>query len=120
MILADSSVWIDHFHGRQKSLSPLLKNKQILIHPIVLGELALGQIKNRTQVLRDLALLPQAMIALDKEVLDLVERRNLFGKGLGWADAHLLASCLLSGAQLWTNDKTLLNAARACNAPFYS
>lgn len=114
MILADSSIWISHFHGKEKNLSPLLPKKQVLVHPFVIGELALGQVKNRNQVLNDLKLFPLATLANDDEVLDLVEKRKLFGKGLSWIDSHLLLSALLSNAELWTGDKTLISAAHLC------
>lgn len=119
MILADASVWIDHFHGKTRSLSPLLPVKQILIHPFILGELALGHVKNRAQVLLDLQRLPKAVLASDEEVLNLVEAHRLYGKGLGWIDCHLIASTLLSHAELWTGDKHLRAAASLCGVKLH-
>lgn len=116
MILADASVWINHFHGKEKNLSPLLPPKQILVHPFIIGELALGQVKNRGQVLSDLKHFPQATLANDDEVLEFVERHRLFGKGLSWIDAHLVVSALLSDAELWSEDKALTTAAHICGA----
>src|SRR4051794_35740158 len=102
MILADSSVWIDHFRGRESRLAPLLNEEQVVIHPGVIGELALGSLKNRRQALQDLQLLPQISPATDKETMEWIERRRIFGKGIGWMDAHLLLSCILGNTQLWT------------------
>jgi hypothetical protein len=116
MILADASVWINHLNGRQKNLSFYILEEQVIIHSFVIGEIALGHIKNRKQVLRDLHLLPPATPATDSEVLELVERNQLFGKGIGWVDSHLLLSALLSDAELWTDDKALIAAARSCGA----
>ena len=120
MILADTSVWVDHFRGRGTSLGFLLTEQQILAHPYVVGELSLGHLRHRTQILHDLKLLPKVTMPTDDEVLEWVEKRKLFGKGIGWVDAHLLLSCLLSNAQLWTNDKNLISAARFCGAETHS
>jgi hypothetical protein len=116
MILADSSIWIDHFRGRQSTLAPLLVEEQIVMHPGVIGEFDLGSLKNRRQVLHDLQLLPQIAQASDHEIMEWIERRRVFGKGIGWLDAHLLLSCILSGTELWTNDKPLASVARSCGA----
>lgn len=113
MILADTSVWINHFRGLEPGLAPLLTEDQVLIHSFVIGELSLGHLTHRRQVLHDLRSLPRIPMATDEEVFVWVEKRRLFGKGMGWVDAHLLLSCLLNGVELWTDDKTLLAAARA-------
>ena len=111
MILADTSIWIDHFRRGQPLLGKRLTDGLILMHPFVLGELACGNLKDRATILRDLNSLPVATAAANSEVMLLVESRKLWARGLGWIDAHLLASALLSHCQLWTLDKQLHHAA---------
>lgn len=108
MILVDSSVWIDHLrHGSQR-LVTLLEASQVLTHPFVVGELALGSLKNREAILGSLKGLPQAATATDEEVQRFIERNALFGLGIGYIDAHLLAAVRLNaGSRLWTRDKRL-------------
>jgi len=120
MILVDSSVWISHFRGKEPRLASLLNDEQVVTHPCVIGELALGSLKNRSQVLGDLQMLPQISPASDKETMEWIERRRIFGKGIGWIDAHLLLSCILNSTELWTADKTLFSVARFCRAKLYS
>ena len=116
MILVDSSVWIDHLRAANASLAELIGDKLVLIHPYVVGELAVGSIKGRGEFLSKLSDLPSATIATDNEVLDLIERRALFGRGIGYLDAHLLASVLLTdGAKLWTLDRNLHELAEREN-----
>jgi predicted nucleic acid-binding protein len=81
------------------------------LHPMVLGELALGSVPNRTSTLRDLRALPRSVVASTDEVMSLVEARSLHGRGIGFIDAHLVASCLISGATLWTHDRRLRDVA---------
>ena len=108
MILVDTSVWIDHLRRGEPRLAALLTDGQVLAHPWVTGELALGRLSGRDEILGLLRGLPQATVATDAEVLGLVESRRLFGQGIGYVDAHLLAATLLTdGAQLWTQDKRL-------------
>jgi predicted nucleic acid-binding protein len=112
MILADTSVWIQHFRRGEPSLADRLFEGTILIHPFVSGELACGNLKTRVTTLSDLHALPAAKVASDEEVFHLIEDRRLRGRGLGWVDAHLLASALLSHCALWTLDKKLREAAK--------
>ena len=107
MILADTSVWIDHLRHGDTELAAALQQSQIMVHPFVLGELACGNLKARTQLLSLLESLPTATMASDHEVLALIEKHALMGRGIGYIDAHLCASARLSGAQLWTRDKRL-------------
>jgi hypothetical protein len=111
MVLADTSVWIAHFREGQPVLADLLSDGLVLMHPFVVGELACGNLSRRTPILSDLTTLPVATRASDDEVMRLVEDRRLWSKGLGWIDAHLLASALLSHCRLWTLDKRLGSAA---------
>lgn len=114
MILVDTSIWIDHLRAGEPRLATLLRDGHVLAHPWVIGELALGQLSRGSEILGLLNNLPRAQTATDMEVLDLVENRHLFGLGIGYVDAHLLAATLLTtGAGLWTRDKRLASAAAA-------
>jgi predicted nucleic acid-binding protein len=108
MILVDSSVWVDHLRRGDQRLVTLPKASQVLTHPFVVGQLALGSLKNRETILGSLKDLPQAATATDEEVQQFIERNALFGLGIGYIDAHLLAAVRLNaGSQLWTRDKRL-------------
>ena len=111
MLLADTSVWIEHFRRGNQRLKDYLSEGVVLMHPVVCGELACGNLKDRAAILSNLNTLPAAALASDHEVLLLVEGRRLWGRGLGWIDAHLLASALLSNCRLWTLDVRLAKAA---------
>jgi predicted nucleic acid-binding protein len=111
MMLVDTSIWIDHLRKNDGILARLLEEQQILIYPFVVGELALGSLRQRKQVLNELAKLPLAIKASDEEVLVLIERHRLAGSGIGYIDAHLLASASISNASLWTRDKRLHQVA---------
>ena len=112
MILVDTSVWVDHLRENDLALSALLKRRQVLGHPFVIGELALGSLKQRDVILGSLRDLPCALVGTDDEVHAYIEQHELFGLGIGYVDAHLLAATSLTlGAQLWTRDKRLRGAA---------
>jgi predicted nucleic acid-binding protein len=109
MILADTSVWIDHLRGADDVLGGLLEGGQVLAHPFVTGEIALGSLRQRSLILGALGGLPQALVASEDEVLDFIERHALHGRGIGYVDVHLLASTRLTpDAELYTRDKRLL------------
>lgn len=113
MILADTSVWIDHLNQGSGVMSELLRARQILAHPFVIGEVALGSVRNRRAALSILHDLPKATVADDDGVLKLIDDWELMGTGIGYGDAHLLASALLtSGSRLWTRDRALRTVAR--------
>jgi len=119
MILADTSVWIDHLRSGNERLADLLNRTQVMAHPFVIGELSCGNLRRRTEVLRLLNDLPQASVASQDEVLHLIERKKLMGLGLGFIDAHLLASAVLSDtAVIWTRDKRLQKIARKLKLAF--
>lgn len=118
MILVDTSVWIDHLHKDDQVLATALEQEQVLMHPFVIGELACGNLRNRSEVLSLLHKLPQTTVASDAEVLSFIEGRNLMGRGIGYLDAHLLASAALETVRLWTRDRRLAAAARALNLTF--
>ena len=114
MILADTSVWVDHLRKTDPALVVLLDSGQILCHPYILGEVALGHLRQRKAILSALQNLPQATVARDDEVLGMIDRWALYGRGIGYVDAHLLASIPLSpGALLWTRDQRLRTVAAA-------
>lgn len=112
MILVDSSVWIDHLRNGEPLLAGLLDAGRVLAHPFVIGELALGSLRQRDVILSALQDLPQAVVAGDDEVFRFIGQQALFGLGIGYIDAHLLAAVrLTSGASLWTRDKRLCAVA---------
>lgn len=107
MILADTSVWISHLRQGHPDLIALLNQSEILCHPLVMGELACGNLHNRKMILSLLEALPTAKSATHAEVLQFIDARKLMGRGIGYVDAHLLASALLSPCLIWTLDKKL-------------
>jgi predicted nucleic acid-binding protein len=108
VILVDTSIWIDHLRKPEFKLQKLLQNNEVVTHPLVRLELALGSIANRDEVLADLALLPHVPIAVTDELFGLVELRKLYRKGIGVTDLHLVASALLDKSiSIWTRDKRL-------------
>jgi predicted nucleic acid-binding protein len=112
VILVDTSVWIDHLRSGEPSLAAILESGQVMMHPFVLGELACGNLANRSEVLKLLGDLPAAPTATDTEVLGFIENRALMGRGIGYIDVHLLAATALAGdAQIWTRDRRLAAAA---------
>jgi hypothetical protein len=113
-ILVDTSVWIDHLRRSSSRLTGLLEDALVVIHPFVVGELACGTLADRDQVIDRLGRLESSAVVVHDEALHLVEVNHLWGIGLGWVDAHLIASCLLGGHDLWTRDRPLAEAATRC------
>jgi predicted nucleic acid-binding protein len=112
LILADTSVWIDHLRSDDKEMRSQLNRDQIVIHPFIVAELALGSIKNRRQTLGLLDLLPQVRVAQLREVRNMIEARYLYNAGIGLTDAHLIASVFINAStRLWTRDKRLRKVA---------
>jgi hypothetical protein len=110
--LVDTSVWVDHLRRADEVLIDLLNRRQVVVHPFIIGELAVGNLRPRAAVLEELRKLRRVVVADDNEVLHLVEHERLFGIGLGCIDVHLLASARLTPETfLWTRDKDLLAAA---------
>lgn len=115
MILVDTSVWIDHLRAADPQLVGLLNRNEVLTHPSVIGEIALGSVAKRTEVLRYLNNLPTAVSATHHEIMIFIERYKLQNSGLGYVDVGLLASAALTpGAALWSRDKNLRAAAARC------
>ncbi len=112
MILVDSSVWVDHLRSGDATLARLLDDGRVIAHPFVVGELALGSLRQRELILTALQDLPQAVVASDIEVLRFINQQALYGLGIGYVDAHLLASVrLTAGGSLWTRDRRLQSVA---------
>ncbi len=108
MVLVDTSIWVDHLRSGDAVLSLLLEDVRAAIHPYVIGELACGNLHNRTQVLRLLSALPKTPAVRETEVLHFIEQHELMGSCIGYVDVHLLAAAMLmDGGLLWTRDKRL-------------
>lgn len=113
MILVDTSVWVDHLRVADRALMRLLEAGEIVKHPFVIGELALGDLRQREFILNTLRDLPQTIVAADQEVLHFIHRYRLFGSGIGYVDAHLLAATRLTASTvLWTRDQRLRHSAQ--------
>ena len=112
MILVDTTLWIDYFSARQPVLADLIGERQAGIHDLIIGELAVGDLRNRPNTLYALSRIKQAQRVSDREALDLIEAERLWGLGLGFIDVHLLASTLVTPeCVLWTRDKKLAGEA---------
>ncbi len=107
MVLVDTSVWISHLRDGNSELENLLINAEVICHPFIVGELACGNIRNRTEILSLLHNLPIVDVIDHSEILFFIENNQLMGKGLGLIDIHLLASAILADSQLWTMDNNL-------------
>jgi predicted nucleic acid-binding protein len=108
VILADTSVWVDHLRSTDLAFATLLQREVVLMHPFVIGEIAVGNLASRKRTLAGLKTMIQAVTATDDEALNLIEEQRLFGLGIGYVDMHLLASVRLTpGTSLWTRDKRL-------------
>ena len=107
MVLVDTSVWVAHLRDGDTGLETLLNEGHVLCHPFIVGELACGNLKNRAEILSLLQELPKAIYAEYEEVMQFIENYRLMGTGLGYLDAHLLSSAVLTRIPLWTLDKKL-------------
>ena len=107
MVLVDTSVWVSHFRETHDGLVELLNNGEVVCHPFIIGELACGNLNNRTSIIALLEALPAALVVEHEELLSFIEARKIMGKGLGYVDVHLLAASFLTGVPLWTLDKKL-------------
>jgi predicted nucleic acid-binding protein len=112
LILVDTSVWVDHLRRGENRLAALLERNVVAMHPFVVGEIACGNVSDRSVILELLQELPAVTVADSDEALVFIERHRLYGKGIGYVDIHLLASvALTNGARLWTRDKRLHSVA---------
>ena len=113
MILADTSVWIDHLRNQNPVMEKRLANGQVVMHPFVVAEIALGSLRNRQQRLADMESLLEVRVAMIGEVRHMIEAHALYSKDIGLTDASLIASCLLTpGTELWTLDSAMERAAK--------
>ena len=112
MTLVDTSIWVEHLRAGSAGLAGLLLKSQVMMHPFIVGELACGNLKNRQEVLALLDRLPESKVASLHEVRYFIEQNQLMGRGIGYVDAHLLASAALTpGSKLWTADRRLAAVA---------
>ena len=119
MILVDTSVWVDHLRSNEPALVKALETGIVFTHPFVVGELACGNLKSRSEVLALLQELPAAPVATDAEALAFIDARSLMGRGVGYIDVHLLASAVLAGdTRLWTRDRRLADVAAGIQLAF--
>ena len=119
MILVDTSIWVDHFRTTDTVLSEHLSRRLIILHPFVTGELALGHLRPRAETLLRLRAAPPARVVPYDDVLELIETENLVAIGLGYVDAHLLASARSDeGVRLWTRDRRLRAVATTMGLAF--
>lgn len=107
MVLVDTSVWVSHFRETHDGLVELLNNGEVVCHPFIIGELACGNLQNRTEIISLLEALPTALVVEHQEILSSIEVRRAMGKGLGYVNIHILAAALLTGIPLWTLDRSL-------------
>jgi predicted nucleic acid-binding protein len=114
VILADTSIWVDHFRRDNPEMRKQLGSRQIGMHPYIAAELALGSLSDRSRTLAFLDLLPQVRVAQLSEVRQMIEARSLYSLGIGLIDAHLIASVFINPSTLlWTKDKRLRTVANA-------
>ena len=111
VMLVDTSVWVDHLRRSDPALQSLLSREEVECHPFIIGELACGSLRRRSEVLSLLQRLPHVPVGNHDEVLTFIERHRLMGRGIGWIDAHLLTSASLAGSFLWTRDRRLREIA---------
>ena len=118
MILADTSIWVDYLRGRNLRSNPEMEERlsrgQIVMHPFIVAEIALGSLHNRRKILDEMESLLEVKVAQLHEVRHMIEAHSLYSKGIGLTDAHLIASCLMTpGTQLWTRDSNMEKVAKA-------
>jgi predicted nucleic acid-binding protein len=118
VILVDTSVWIDHFRSSSRLLAKLLDQQRVLLHPFILGEIACGNLKHRTEIISLLHALPTSPTAEHDDVLYFIRQHRLMGRGVGLIDMHLLASCLIERCLIWTADKRLISLAQELGMAF--
>jgi len=120
MILADTSIWVDYFRSGNPDMENLLRGGQIVMHPFIVAEIALGSLHNRRKLLDEMEALLEVRVAQLNEVRHMIEAHTLNSKGIGLTDAHLIASCLMTpGTQLWTRDGDLEKVAKTLGILVY-
>ena len=111
-VLVDTSIWVNHFRSSDPHLEGLLDNTEVICHPLIIGELACGNLKNRKEIITLLSALPMAPEVEHDETIEFIELNNLMGRGIGFIDVLLLASSRLAELPIWTKDKRLKEAAQ--------
>lgn len=106
-VVVDANVWIHHWRDSNRLLEDMVEDGEVWTHPLIIGELSMGTLRNRDRTLWDLTRLGRPPLATDAETLRMVESRRLWGRGIGWNDAKILASVLIGGCLLWTRDRRL-------------
>jgi predicted nucleic acid-binding protein len=119
VVLVDTSLWVSHFRRGNPSLVALLNDAQVMTHDFIVGELACGNLKARKEILSLLRALPCAPVVSQEELLYFIEERHLVGMGIGFVDAHLLASANLMGVSVWSLDRRLHRAAAKLDISYY-
>jgi len=115
MVIVDTSIWIDFFHKGLPELADLLEQNKVFSHPFIIGELACGTFRQRSHIFALLNDLPAVPVLEIAEVLAFIELQQLFGRGIGLVDVHLLGSAVLSQSKIWTSDKHLQRVAEGLN-----
>lgn len=118
MVLVDTSVWVSHLREGNASLAKLLNDGYVTCHLFIIGEIACGNLKNRSEILSLLQALPMTIQAEHEEVLQFIENNQLMGKGLGYIDIHLITSAILAGISIWTLDKKLNKVSESLGLSF--
>ena len=118
MVLVDTSVWVSFLRHGNSSLRELLHESKVVSHPFIIGELACGNISNRTEIISLLQALPSLDVVENEELLQFIEQNKMMGTGLGFVDVHLLATAMLAGIPLWSQDKKLKKACSRLSIDF--
>lgn len=118
MVLVDTSVWVEHLRNGKIGLDVLLENDEVVCHPLIIGELACGNLRNRKEIFSLMQALPLAVQAEHEEVMRFIDTHHLMGQGLGYIDMHLLTSALLTHVPIWTLDNKLRKAYSKINPAF--
>jgi predicted nucleic acid-binding protein len=106
-VVVDSNIWVHHWRARNSLLMAMVEDGEVWTHPLIIGELSMGTLRDRDRTLWDLTRLGRPPLATDAETRQMVEARRLWGRGIGWNDAKILASIVIGGCQLWTRDLRL-------------
>jgi len=114
-VVVDTNVWVHHWQDHNSQLMDMLADGELWTHPIVIGELSMGNLRNREKILWDLTRLGRPALATDAETRQMVEARRLWGRGVGWNDVKILASVVISDCLLWTGDRRLMEIADDLN-----
>jgi predicted nucleic acid-binding protein len=118
MVLVDTSIWVSHLRHGNSRLQKLLHEGRVVSHPFIIGELACGNLSNRSEIISLMQSLPMLDVVEHEELLLFIEHKKMMGTGLGFVDIHLMAAAILSGIPLWTQDKKLKQACSRLSIDF--